>query len=116
MLKKLLLSSYILAIVSVGFSQYSQAMVPLYCPTPGLHDVDPRKSIMVTEQAVVNKAVSLLSVMKKLVTDSGVPNLTPTQLWDQWWDTQNNGPSLAQGPHCDDTVNASGKQLSMTSL
>ncbi len=107
--KSLLLSSYILAIVSVGFSQFSRAMVPLYCPTPGLHDVDPRKSIMVTEQAVVSKAVSLHSVMKKLVTDSGVPNLTPTQLWDQWWDTQNNGPSLAQGPHCDDTVNATGQ-------
>ena len=71
--KLLLLSSYLLAMISVGASQYGHVAAALYCPTPGLHDVDPRKSIMVTEQAVVSKAVSLHSVMKKLVTDSGVP-------------------------------------------
>lgn len=93
----------------LSMSLPSQAVPQLYCPTPGLHDVDPRRSLMVTERSVVANALSLRQVMKKLVTDAGVPGLTPKKLWKQWWDTQNMSPGLNLGSHCDDVTNTSGQ-------
>ncbi|MEE2679665.1 MAG: hypothetical protein VX546_13880 [Myxococcota bacterium] len=72
-------------------------------------DVDPRRSLFVTELDVVQSAISLEDVMTKLVADSGDPNLTPDLLWAQWWDTQNQGPGLGLGANCDDAVNAQGE-------
>ena len=106
--KKLFFVS-VFSIVISSTSLSAKAVPQLYCPTPGLHDVDPRRSLMVTEQSVVANAISLRAVMKSLVIDAGVPGLTPKKLWKQWWDTQNTGPGLGLGGHCDDFTNAQGQ-------
>ena len=49
---------------------------------------------------------SLERVLTQLAQQSGVPGLTATQLFQQWWDTQNPNPDTYAGPHCDDTVSA----------
>jgi hypothetical protein len=41
--------------------------------------------------------------MTQLVKQSKAPGLTPTALFQQWWDTQNPGDQArTNGPHCDD--------------
>lgn len=65
--------------------------------------IDVRRSLAVTEQTILTR-FSLQRVMTQLATQSGVPGLTATALFQQWWDTQNPGPGLYPGPHCDDTV------------
>ena len=65
--------------------------------------IDVRRSLAVTEQTILAR-FSLQRVLTQLATQSGVPGLTATALFQQWWDTQNPGPGLYPGPHCDDTV------------
>jgi len=65
--------------------------------------IDPRRSLAVTEQTILSR-FSLQRVMNQLVQQSGVPGLTATALFQQWWDTQNPNPGTYAGPHCDDTV------------
>jgi len=77
------------------------------CPVK-VPDLDPRRSLFVTELDVVQSAISLEDVMSKLVADSPDPNLTPDLLWAQWWDTQNPAPGLGLGANCDDQVDAQG--------
>jgi len=74
-------------------------------------DVDPRRSLFITELEVVQQAVSLEQVLAKLAADSGEPGLTPDLLWQQWWDTQNKGPGLDLGAHCDDATNSQGEEV-----
>jgi hypothetical protein len=68
--------------------------------------IDVRRSLAVTEQAILAR-FSLQRVLTQLATQSGVPGLTATLLFQQWWDTQNPAPGLFAGPHCDDTVSPS---------
>jgi hypothetical protein len=75
---------------------------------PPLADLDPRRSLAVTETAILER-FGLERVLDQLVAQSGVASLTSLQLFRQWWDTQNPGPGLGLGPHCDDTVDALGK-------
>jgi hypothetical protein len=70
---------------------------------PQAISVDVRRSLVVTEQAILNR-FALSRVMEQLVQQSGQPGLTGLALFQQWWDTQNPGPGLGTGPHCDDTV------------
>jgi len=84
----------------------ASAIAPV-CTDPTA-DVDPRRSLFVTELDVVQQAFTLEEVLAKLATDSGDPTLTPDLLWQQWWDTQNTSPGLGLGPNCDDVVNAQG--------
>ena len=65
--------------------------------------IDVRRSLAVTEQTILSR-FSLQRVLTQLATQSGVPGLTATALFQQWWDTQNPRPGLYPGPHCDDTV------------
>jgi len=65
--------------------------------------IDVRRSLAVTEQTILSR-FSLQRVLTQLATQSAVPGLTATALFQQWWDTQNPGPGLYPGPHCDDTV------------
>ncbi|HYQ00040.1 MAG TPA: hypothetical protein VER96_15295 [Polyangiaceae bacterium] len=65
--------------------------------------IDVRRSLAVTEQTILSR-FSLQRVLTQLATQSGVPGLTATALFQQWWDTQNPAPGLYPGPHCDDTV------------
>jgi hypothetical protein len=69
--------------------------------------VDARRSLAVTEQSILSR-FSLQRVMTQLAVQSGVAGLTPTQLFQQWWDTQNPAPGLYAGPHCDDVVDGAG--------
>jgi hypothetical protein len=51
-------------------------------------DIDPRKSLVVTERAIVER-FSFTEVMETLVRRAGEPSLTPLGLFQSWWDTQN---------------------------
>ncbi|HYQ26693.1 MAG TPA: hypothetical protein VER04_05715, partial [Polyangiaceae bacterium] len=62
------------------------------------------------EQSVLSR-FSFQRVMTQLVSQSGVSGLTATQLFQQWWDTQNPGPGVYSGPHCDDNVTAGASTL-----
>src|SRR6186713_1495059 len=68
--------------------------------------IDVRRSLAVTEQTILSR-FSLQRVLTQLATQSAVPGLTATALFQQWWDTQNPGPGLYPGPHCDDTTSES---------
>jgi hypothetical protein len=54
---------------------------------------------------------SLKRVLDKLISTSGVSGLTARDLFQQWWDTQNPGPGLGLGAHCDDTTDATGAPI-----
>lgn len=69
---------------------------------PAVH-VDPRRSLVVTEQAILAR-FPLQRVLDQLVAQSGVAGLDARGLFHQWWDTQNPGPGLGAGPHCNDVV------------
>jgi hypothetical protein len=60
--------------------------------------VDPRRSLVVTDQAIVSK-FTFQGVMSQLVATSGVPT-TELSLFRQWWDTARPGPGLGLGPNC----------------
>lgn len=72
--------------------------------------VDPRRSLAVTEQVILQR-FGFKRVLDQLVAQSGVPGLTSLQLFNQWWDTQNPGPGLGRGPHCDDLRDAAGAPI-----
>jgi hypothetical protein len=65
--------------------------------------IDVRRSLAVTEQTILSR-FSLQRVLTQLAAQSGVPGLSATALFQQWWDTQNPAPGIGPGPHCDDTV------------
>jgi hypothetical protein len=45
--------------------------------------------------------------MSQLAAQSGVTGLTGLTLFQQWWDTQNQGPGTYAGPHCNDQYDTS---------
>jgi hypothetical protein len=65
--------------------------------------IDARRSLAVTDQTILTR-FSLQRVLTQLVQQSGVPGLTASALFQQWWDTQNPRPGLFAGPHCDDAL------------
>src|SRR4051812_47491586 len=67
--------------------------------------VDARRSLAVTEQTILSR-FSLERVLTQLAAQSGVSGLTALTLFQQWWDTQNPGPGVYAGAHCDDSVDA----------
>ena len=67
--------------------------------------IDVRRSLAITEQTILSR-FSLQRVLTQLATQSNVPGLTATALFQQWWDTQNPNPGLYPGPHCDDVSTA----------
>ena len=93
----------------------STCMLLLMVHTTVLHaeqpqTIDPRRSLVVTEQSILSR-FAFERVMNQLVAQSGVPGLTPLNLFRQWWDTQNPGPGLGLGPHCNDEVNSNGETI-----
>ncbi len=76
-------------------------------------DVDPRRSLFVTELDVLEQALSLEDVMTALADDVGNPNWGPLTMWKQLWDTQNreSDHDLGLGPNCDDRVNSDGEEV-----
>jgi hypothetical protein len=73
-------------------------MTPPPAPSASALAVDPRRSLAVTDQAILTK-FTFGAVMNQLVGTSGVPT-TPLALFQQWWDTQRPAPGLGAGPHC----------------
>jgi hypothetical protein len=65
--------------------------------------IDVRRSLVVTEQVILDR-FSFQRVMTQLATQANVPGVGALQLFQQWWDTQNPGPGVYAGPHCDDQV------------
>jgi len=61
------------------------------------------RSFAVTDPAILD-GFSFERVMNTLVERSGVRGMTATRLFQQWFDTQNPKPGLAEAnaPHCDD--------------
>src|SRR5689334_18011069 len=65
--------------------------------------IDVRRSLVVTEQTILAR-FSLQRVLNQLATQAAVPGVGATQLFQQWWDTQNSAPGTYSGPHCNDQV------------
>lgn len=63
--------------------------------------VDSRRSLAITDQPTLAN-FTLERVLNQLISTSGVTGQSAKQLFQQWWDTQNPGPGLGLGPHCDD--------------
>jgi hypothetical protein len=70
-------------------------------PTASVVTVDPRRSLVVTDQAVLS-GFSFSLLMSELVASSGVAT-TELDLFHQWWDTARPTPGLGVGAHCDTT-------------
>jgi len=68
-----------------------------------VYDIDIRRSLVVTDKPILER-FSFQRVMEQLVEQSEIPGLTATALFQQWWDTQNPGPGVTDGAHCDDQV------------
>jgi hypothetical protein len=69
--------------------------------------LDPRRSLAVTEKAILSR-FNGRRVFTKLVADNGGAGFTPDQLFRQLWDTQNPAPGqpdLPGMPHCSDAGN-----------
>ncbi|MGK3981602.1 hypothetical protein WME99_01095 [Sorangium sp. So ce136] len=66
--------------------------------------INERQSLVVTDTEVV-AAFTLEDVLQQLITQAGVPGLTPLQLFQQFMDTnRTDADGLTTGPHCDDVV------------
>ncbi len=68
-------------------------------PSAMLVTVDPRRSLVVTDQTILS-GFSFSLVMNQLVSTSGVAT-TELDLFHQWWDTARPAPGLGLGAHCD---------------
>ncbi len=71
------------------------------------HALVPERSLAVTEVDIL-KPFTLERVLKQLATQSGIPGMDALTLFQQFWDTQNKGPGLGRGAHCDDHFTPSG--------
>ena len=80
------------------------------CRAPN-SDIDPRRSLFVTELDVLEQALSLEDVLTALSRDVGNRDFGPDALWAQLWDTQNAGPSPGPGFNCDDRLDANGNPV-----
>jgi hypothetical protein len=68
-------------------------------PPPSTGGVDPQRSLVVTDDAILTK-FTLQAVMDQMVGTSGVPT-TALDLFHQWWDTERPAPVVGAGPRCD---------------
>lgn len=67
-------------------------------------DLDMRRSLVVSELEVL-QPFTFQRVMQQLVDTSGAPGLTPTLLYQRWWDFFNPAPGLRpEAQHCDDRL------------
>jgi hypothetical protein len=76
-------------------------------PSP---NVDVRRSLAITDQPTL-ASFTFKRVLDQIIATSGVTGLTATTLFQQWWDTQNPGPGLGLGAHCNDATDANGSPL-----
>ncbi len=92
------------AVVAAGLAE---APAPLGC-SPGV-DVDPARSLMVTDAAVLAR-FSLKRVFDQLLSLADVSGPDALGLYQRWWDSQNAslGGVFPDAIHCNDEVNAAG--------
>lgn len=83
---------------------------PPAAPSPPSPIIDARRSLAITDQPILQN-FGLNRVLDQIIATSGVTGLTATTLFKQWWDTQNTGPGLGLGAHCNDSVDAGGYPL-----
>jgi hypothetical protein len=98
---------------AIALAALIAASVPLLTSVPShaaKSDVDIRRSLVATEQPILAR-FPFQRVLDQLVAQSAVPGLTSLELFQQWWDTQNPGPGLGLGAHCDDVNDAGGPTL-----
>ncbi len=70
-------------------------------------NVDARRSLAITDQPLLIN-FTLQRVLDQIIATSGVPGLSATTLFQQWWDTQNPAPGLdadLSAPHCTGSLN-----------
>jgi len=67
-------------------------------------DIQLDRSLVITDQAVIS-GLTLERVLQALIDRAGA-QMTPLQLYRQWFDTQNPKPGMfvADAPHCDDFI------------
>lgn len=66
--------------------------------------IDPRRSLAVTDAAIL-KPFTFTRVMQQIVNTGKAPGLTPTLLYQRWWDFFNQAPGLhPEAQHCDDRI------------
>ena len=63
--------------------------------------LDIHRSLIVTDQVILDPAFSFKTVMDQITATSGT-NVTSLQLFQQWWSTQNQGPGSTA--RCDDEL------------
>ena len=63
--------------------------------------IDARRSLAITDLPILER-FPLERVLQQIIDTGGVTGVTPRGLFQQWWDTQNPGPGIGPGPHCDD--------------
>ncbi len=63
--------------------------------------IDTSRSLAVTEPSIL-ASFPITDVMTQLYTQAGSTGLPPVDLFRQFWDTQNPGPGLGWGEHCND--------------
>ena len=78
------------------------------CVQRPTHDVDPRRSLFVTELDVLEQAFSLKELLTVLADDFPNPRVNAKFLWKQLWDTQNQAPGIGLGINCDDQLDIAG--------
>lgn len=73
-------------------------------PLPVVPTIDIDRSLVITDQNVIS-GITLERTLQSLIDHAGV-NMTPVQLYRQWFDTLNAKPGLAvaDAPHCDDAM------------
>jgi len=76
---------------------------PAAAPPEPIVSLDARRSMVVTDVALL-EGFTFQRFLDQIIARSGVHGLTSSQLYRQWFDTQNPKPGLADpaGPHCDD--------------
>lgn len=74
---------------------------PLNATTPNLVNVDPLRSLAVTDEVILEQ-FSFLATLNAIIsrTSTGTGNQTAQALFNQWWDTANVGSTTAPTPHC----------------
>jgi hypothetical protein len=70
-------------------------------PSAVLQTLDIHRSLIVTDQIILDPAFSFKTVMDQITATSGT-NVTSLQLFQQWWSTQNPGPGSTA--RCDDEL------------
>jgi hypothetical protein len=95
-------------LVSASSDIKSDHVAPASAASDQAVAIDPRRSLVVTEQPILTR-FGYQRVLEQVVATSGVPGLTALALHQQWWSTQNPGPG--PGPHCDDYLDELGNTV-----